>query len=337
MIPDFITKIGSSVRIYDGDPSIILEFNDAYFIPGSLCIYDKEGARVVESCIRRGTDLVELVDAGLENIVPPEDFITIDEPVLYLSFLPDHWGHFLTEATSRLWARLSHPELSRVAGFYSMIDNLDSKYAEFLSILDLNIGVNVYTSNKPVKLSKCFIPKASFSNRGEAYSVHREVFSVVSEHYLRDAPPNKSDQPVFLSRSKLGSPRIIRRERQLEQAIATLGTLIVYPEQLSLAEQIQLFNRHRNFIGCWGSAFHNIIFSRHAHDCVTDIICKHLPNMNFLMFDAINGNNANYVESMIYSHGKDQNWPNFDLEISVEQFMRYLEGVNHFRRALHTT
>lgn len=336
-IPSLIDQSAREVKIYNGAPESVLEIDDAYFVPGTLCLYNKDGVRILESCVRRGKNLSEILIAGSETITIPTCCRTIYTPVLYLSYLPDHWGHFLTESTSRLWARLSHPELSRMAGFFCTIVNssLESKYSQFLRHFDLFIGENVYSSSEPVRLRKCFVPVASFSNRGEAYSAHRAVFEHVSRAYVKASDSNSS-RPVFLSRTKLvnGTGRILRREIEIDSILSKFGAIVVYPEQLSLEEQIILFNIHNIFIGCWGSAFHNLIFSLQPASCITDVICSNASIGNYLMFDAILGNVANYVDCLAPSPGKKQVWPNLDLEIDVEQFMLYLSEADHLKAVL---
>jgi hypothetical protein len=327
-IPRLIVKESvEAFQVFDGSPGSIMEITDAYFVPGAMCLYDRHGVRIAESCIRRGKGLVEFLHAGTDAVSLPTDFITINEPLVYMSWLSNHWGDFLTEGTSRLWALLQYPELATLTGFYLPSHRLHKNITDFIKLLDLNIRAGGNVPDRPVRFRRVFIPTASFSNRGEAYSVHRKPASAVIDCHLRENNFQVSKQPVFLSRSRFGGHRNVQNQAELESALARKGFLIVYPEELSLAEQIMLFNQHRHFWGCWGSAFHSAILSRSPGSLATHVICHCAPNANFLMFDSILGNDANYVESMFLTPGKQQVWPHLNLTIDVEQVLSYYEGI----------
>jgi tetratricopeptide (TPR) repeat protein len=320
-----VDQHGQEFQVFDGSPSI-LEITDAYFVPGAMSLYDRNGVRIPESCIRRGKGLVEFFHSGRDTVSLPAEFITIDEPLVYLSWLSNHWGDFLTEGTSRLWALLEYPELAKIPGFFFSTPPVHGNIADFIKSLSLNIRVGGYPLDRCIRFRKFFIPTASFCNRGEAYSVHRKPASAVIDVHLRDKSPQVSEQPVFLSRSRLASDRVIQNQAELENALAGKGFLVVYPEELNLAEQIMLFNRYRHFCGCWGSAFHTAILSRSSGSISTHIFCHCIPNVNFLMFDSILENDANYVRSMFLVPEK-QVWPHYNMTVDVELVLSYYQGI----------
>jgi hypothetical protein len=168
-----VVKSGERFQIFEGSPRSIIEVTDAYLVPGAMCLYDRSGVRIAESCIRRGQGLTEFLYAGADAISLPSDFTTIDEPLVYLAWISNHWGDFLTEGTSRIWALLQYPELAAIAGFYLSGSAVHGNIVDFIRALNLNIRVGAYDTNRCIRFRKIFIPKASFSNRGEAYSVHR--------------------------------------------------------------------------------------------------------------------------------------------------------------------
>jgi hypothetical protein len=217
--------------------------------------------------------------------------------------------------------------MAALSGFYISDGRVHHNVMEFVRSLSLKIRFRRDVSGGPIKFRKVFLPSASFSNRSEAYSVHTLPASLVSDFHLRDSRPNLSEQPVFLSRSKFSGDREIQNQAELENALEKKGFRIVYPEQLNLAGQIALFNRHLNFFGCWGSAFHDTIFSRAPSSIATHVLCHCIPNANFLMFDSILKNKANYVRSMYPIPGREQVWPHLTMTIDVEQVLSYCTGV----------
>ena len=107
-----------TLKVFSGAPEPVIEISPAYCIPPFVCIYDKDGRRVPESCVRRGAGLDPLPTSGSEQIILNRDFERIDRPSVFLSCLIDHWGHFLTEGISRLWAFDLYPELKKYLPFY---------------------------------------------------------------------------------------------------------------------------------------------------------------------------------------------------------------------------
>jgi hypothetical protein len=69
------------------------------------------------------------------------------------------------------------------------------------------------------------------------------------------------DQPVYISRRMLSSQsRQVVNERLLEDILIDNGFGVIYPERLSIREQIRVFARHRTIVTTVGSAAHGILF-----------------------------------------------------------------------------
>jgi capsular polysaccharide biosynthesis protein len=311
---------GISVRA--GQPETLLEVDAAFLLPGTLCLYDKHGVRIDSSCIRRGPGMSEYYKAGPEAVAVPKACAIIRKPLLYLSWAQSHWGHFLTEGVSRLWARCAYAEMRQIRCLSLLPYPGSASVAGYLAALGL-AGEQVRDFKVPVRIDKCFVPAASFSNRAEAYAAHLRPSREVVAAADRDAA-QPVQRAVYMSRARLGADRLIRRELELELALCSLGVRIVYPEQLSLAEQIQLFNAHRVFIGCWGSAFHGLCLARDPEKITTHIIVDAVPNANYLMFDALFGCRSNYIQAMYPTPGAPGDRPGSDLTLDVEAFLAYL-------------
>ena len=315
----------AKISIIQGHPATLLEVDEAFWMPGMLCLYDKQGNRIDASCIRRGPGLTEYLKAGPETITVPKACAIIRKPLLYLSWVQAHWGHFLTEGVSRLWARSLYPDLKKIRCLSCAPFPETAAVAEYLAALGIS-SEQVRHFQVPVRLDKCFIPAASFANRGEAYSVHLRVSQevVLAAAAAHGDARGSSQQAVFLSRSRLGSERVTRRELELEQVLANRGIRIAHPEQLSLAEQIHLFNAHQTFIGCWGSAFHGLCLARAPERITTHVIIDTVPNANYLMFDALLECRSNYIQAL---HTTAGTVPGSDFTIDVEAVLTHLRNV----------
>lgn len=104
-------------------------------------------------------------------------------------------------------------------------------------------------------------------NRGYVHSEHLDTTRKIACHVLGDEHVAACEVPVYLSRTKLASapkmgraPKRFDGELEIEQYYAARGCRVVYPEPLSLRDQVRLFNAHDVFIGIHGSAFHTGLF-----------------------------------------------------------------------------
>ena len=314
-------RIGS-VRVVK-TPPVLLERSPVYFVPGSVSLYDRDGQRIGESCLRRRPGLHQ---PGPERIVVPESCRTIHEPMLYLAWVQDHWGHFLTEGISRLWARNVYPETRNLRCFTTFGYPLARQVMDYLGLLGLR-GERFTHFTETVRIETCFVPAASFTDRAEAFCDHLQPSREVASVSGAAQGLAQSAQPVYLSRSQLGFGRKTRHEEELEQALAALGVRIVYPERLSLQEQIVMFNTHRVFIGSWGSAFHGMSLASAPERLTTHVLCEGIPGPNYLMFDTMLGCASHYVQAMQPTPGEPQEWPHLDFSIDVQAFVDYLRNM----------
>ena len=88
----------------------IYRFENLTFFRKISALYDESGRIVTETRVRRGPQLAKARGELPETVPIPRDARRVAEPVLYGGQLRAHWGHFLTEGISRLWALLS-PEV----------------------------------------------------------------------------------------------------------------------------------------------------------------------------------------------------------------------------------
>ena len=157
------------------------------------------------------------------------------------------------------------------------------------------------------------MPSPSFANRGHAYSAHTIFPCRVAEYLLLGrAAKLKSNRPVYLSRSRLstsGTGRVIRNEPEFEEWLSSCGALICRPETMSLEQQVFMFNNYTTFIGCWGSAFHNLMFCRELCGVTLHILSGWGMNPNYFLFDAILGLESHYINCLRPTPGAPQPGP----------------------------
>jgi len=74
-------------------------------------------------------------------------------------------------------------------------------------------------------------------------------------------PVNNQPQRMFISRSKTSQSRPLVNRSQIEAMAVKAGFSLVYPERMSLQEQVALFAGARQIVGEYGSALHSSMFA----------------------------------------------------------------------------
>ncbi len=107
-------KLADRFDYAPGRPAL-LELRDVLYLPDARCLYRADGARIEESRVTYiepdapawfnadKTDLIEQTTMPLW-IEPPPAPARITEPALFLGEVHDHYGHFITDTMTRMWA-----------------------------------------------------------------------------------------------------------------------------------------------------------------------------------------------------------------------------------------
>ena len=315
------------------EPPTLHEVEGAIFFNrwDKRCLYDMTGARIEPSRLVRFADEPEPQywpsEPRIETLRVHEE---IREPVVYRAMFFNHWGHFLLETMARAWADFAHPELAGLPTLYAMAYGgtaIDGRYAEVFDLLGIR-ALTPFEPGRRVRLAKCYIPTPTFSLGAFAHPAHLEATHRVARRLL--GSPARDDRPVYFSRldpSLRGHPqRRVRNEAELEAELAGRGVRVVQMQTLSLAEQVDLMNSHRVFIGGWGSAFHNLLFCLNPAEVSTYVtIARWLPR-DFVLVDSIVGNEAHYLSVQVPTETYQETR---EVDLDVEATLRYLtaQGV----------
>lgn len=241
--------------------------------PGLNGLYDANGEPIVESFLRRGFDLGHFPHGRPE----PVDAATLEaaaghglEKIVYVPHAGmTHFGHLLTEFTGNLGAILDHSAgLDGVGGAGSVLVvpvRAASSCPALAKLLRLPAKRVCSTASlvQPVRVQQALIPRPSMMNRhGLARRHFGRVRRLLSMLYGVDAElaalaESDRGEKLYLSRSRLSpEARHIQAEEHLERALAESGWRVVYPEQLSLGEQLLRLAAARTVAGGLGSALH---------------------------------------------------------------------------------
>ena len=190
---------------------------------------------------------------------PKEHVETLPGTHLYAGHFRGHFGHFLVEATARLWA-LDHlrkrpdsilylPYRGQVGAIERAIHDL----APFFRLLDIDIPIRTHGSVQRVE--RLIVPELGFG-WGERYA-GSPAYRAFMQRRLAAAAPAEGAELLYISRAKLNAQRGgILGEVVIEENLARLGYEIFYPERHPLEVQISRYKAARRIVALDGSALH---------------------------------------------------------------------------------
>lgn len=175
-----------------------------------------------------------------------------------------HYGHFLIESMSRMWRLLKGGEFDRIFFHAHPGHSAPCRIGEYMfGKMGVPLEkVSVITS--PIKFSRLTIPQASLRLGGEeAFLSHRNVCATIAENvegdYFSGQPSD--NRPIYFSRTKF-RVRPVFGEDELESQLRENGWEIVFPETMTVEDQVRISRKSSVYCGVVGSALHNLVFSR---------------------------------------------------------------------------
>lgn len=221
-------------------------------------VYDKNGQLYFNSLHRKN---------GYRNKIAAELPASVQVEVLcgryvYGGFLQNtHFGHFLVESLSRLWA-VSH--LSRIEGVIFVLRNIEKPPANFVfTILSkLLPDKKILLITTPTKVEELVIPDQLGHPRSGYIQGHMRNKNLLQNLRVVDSSSAKN---VYISRSKLKSNEgLFLGEHVLEENLKREGYLIVHPQELTIEEQLRVYTNAKKLVFADGSAFHLYILVANA-------------------------------------------------------------------------
>lgn len=230
------------------------------------------------------------------------DINEVNETVIYIPIIPNHWGHFLIDVVSRLWVFLDERfDTSHVRIFYNSfgwkngeISGNCKKFLEYLGIFD-----RLEKVTNPTRISEIWIPSYTMSF-SKTYNVeYKTVFNYITNKVMRldKIHSLKHYEKVYFSRTRLETSKLKEiGEKYIEDIFRENGYAILYPEQLSLEEQIYYFQTSKVICAISGTIMHNICFS---NDTVKMYIMNRtcVPNSPQIMLNKLFNNEIVIVDT----------------------------------------
>lgn len=248
-----------------------LPYNEDLFERG---LYDRDGRFIPKSGRRDfGGGYVES-DRILDLTVADE----ISEDVVYLGYLMLHYGHFLIDSMIRFWIFVLHPEYRNyriVYSYYRHTESLPAYADEILRTLTGAADDQMIFVDHPVRLTgRVIVPEWSYEPGSYIATPWQKTFDAVASKVT----PKGSGKRLYLSRGKLSSAgRQEFGERMVEEILQTGGFEILWPETMSLTEQIACYRSASLIVSTNGTLAHNILWC--APEC-RQVLLSRIPEKN---------------------------------------------------------
>ncbi len=233
--------------------------------------------------------------------------ITIDDiekkhkKALFLGACNAHWGHFLIEGLSRVWAILETDKYKDYEFCYCLREknSFPSYMREVFHLLGIDSD-KIKIIEQPTQYDEIAIPQIS----SKINSFWTDEYATTINKIKSNVNPVKGGK-YYLTRTAYIDNII--GEPNLEDIFRKNGYQIVSPEQLSVTEQISIFSGADEIASISGTTAHNMVFMK---DTATGVILERLssfPNrtqavINDMIKAQINVIKANY-SFLIYSIG----------------------------------
>ncbi|MEP2716732.1 glycosyltransferase 61 family protein [Pseudophaeobacter sp.] len=168
-----------------------------------------------------------------------------------------HFGHFLVESSSRLWALPEVEEDIQGVLFMPKRPKVGKEvrgfHREFLSLFGTDLPIHV--AAQPTRVEELVVPGQGFG-LGKITVGTRKFRRTVHDRFAKDVAPEGPDK-IYISRSKLGLGKGgLLGEELLETLLEAEGYEIFHPQEHSLTVQLARYKAARKVIAADGSALH---------------------------------------------------------------------------------
>ena len=260
-------------------------------------VYFKDGRLVDAAAYKRlpRRDLVGQSDT-IEPVTGP--LPRLNGTYIYGGPIIPHYGHFLTAALPRFWHILRDGPVTAPILCHS-IERPEEWFARpYVSAIFGRLGLkpeNFAHFREPVLVSRLRVPRPSFEEQHFAHDVFGDLVRAIGAPFASGAA---EEGPVYVSKTQLGPGSTYRRvnEQAIEAAFQARGIRIMYPERMTIPEQVAMLASASTVIGTLGSAFHTTLFCGRPKRVIGLAYDKAI-NSNYALIDKLAGNQVLYVHA----------------------------------------
>lgn len=235
-----------------------------------------------------------------------DQVVQSEERVVFIAgLIMPAWGHTFTDDLKYLWwlqteeykelARTCHVKLAFIRSFH--IGQLKT-FRLFLDLLRIDSN-HLIEINKPTVFKEVYLPDPSLvtaNDRSKHWTVeYRHTIDTIKFRAYEKLHKLPTYQKVYLSRTKIAGNRDFG-EKYVEKAFLERGYHIIYPEEMTVLEQLWYIGHCDILATTEGSIGHNAVFMKpHARLVVLrkanyinhyQICLNEVQNLEFVPIDA---------------------------------------------------
>lgn len=299
----------------------ICKYEYAYAVPGIqkvVNIYDKEG-NFVPNTSKRKFGTKEYID--LDTKIDAEKMACeyLEEDVVYLGFMRGHWGHFLVDSSIRLWA-LDRAEC-RDKRILLNIEGMESFYKKLFRYLNIKPS-QIVQLDKMTRFRSILVPDLSYFPEKYISKEYLAPFEKIANRINIDMPVYDK---IYLSRVHFSKGKREIGEEDIQEIFARNGYHIIYPEELSLEEQVWYYKNCKSMVTTNGTIAHNILFANDQTELIILNRFEQKENMHQRAINLIKNIKVIYIDS----YNKDVNGDRNDsLMWKTPEFLEFCEKRN---------
>ncbi|MCP1659292.1 glycosyltransferase family 61 protein [Neisseria perflava] len=260
-----------------------------------------------------------------------------EDEVIFGGIAFSQFGHFLIETLSRMWWVAQNKVFDKKIVF---LKNKLFDHSHFIAFLVM-MGIpqeNIIFLEKTTRFRKIYVPDQavcfhSFFNQEYAYPYN----------LIRENVKPASDKKIYLSRTQFSRGNTDKKdcinEEYFENFYRELGYRIIYPEQLSLQEQVSIISGAEEIVCTVGTLSHMALFANEQTRLVILLRSRSSLTIPQLMINEVKKLNAVFVDvscnflpnrhfSYCFYIGPNQSWQEFvreeyhlDIDVDLYRFL----------------
>ncbi len=237
---------------------------------------------------------------------------------------PGHFGHVTTEQLSHTWgwekARVHNPAIRPIVSVTR--SGMPAFQKQIFTALGIDPdSIELVRPDEAVHVESIITSTPAFENPHFVDLDMRRIW----QNLLHGLPPDvATDRPekVFISR-KPGTPRAATSSLEIERLFETHGFVVIYPEDLSYAEQAHTFAAAKVIGGFTGSGMFTMMFNPDAKIIV--VSGDSYIAENEYLFASANGNEIHYFWGASHHQSPDGRFDatafhsDFDLDLKAHR------------------
>lgn len=264
-------------------------------------VYDAAGRYQPLGQCWRNTDIPITFEP--EGALPEPEGKPIRGTWLYGGMLYQHFGHFLAESTSRLWAVdhlaggidgvlfLPKKQMNRPKRFVAPLQPLLDMFSPHFA--------RAQAPTSPVRVERLVLAPQGFGT-GAMMAGNPEYRTFVQQSFGRSIAAEGAEK-IYISRSRLFSKRgRYFGEARIEALLAAEGYRIFHPQEHPIEEQIAHYKAARKIISSDSSALHLAAFFTTPEDRLAIILRRPGNTIDdfLLQFESFSGHRPDVIDAL---------------------------------------